>query len=515
MAGPHRRPVPASPPAAMDTDTPTPPVRRLRDLPAAPGLPLVGNLFQMRPERMHQVLEAWAAQLGSPFTFRVLGRRMVVWTDVELMHAVLRERPHRFRRYSAIENVLSELGTNGVFSAEGAAWLPQRRLIVQALAAPHFRAFFPTLQAITARLRRRWQAAAGRGEAIEMTQDLMRYTVDVTSALAFGEDPNTLEQAGGVIQDHLALIFPMIHARVNAPFPWWRTLRLPRDRRLDRAMAVVHGHVRALMQRARQRLQDDPPEAPRHLLEAMLMMRDTPGSGIGDDEVASNVLTLLLAGEDTTANSLAWTMPFLAADPALQLRLQDEADAAFGAAAVCPDFETLRQLDRFEALATEAGRLRPVVPIIGYQPLEDAQVGGVELPAGTFMFFLHRLATLDARHYADPQRYDPDRWLRDRALQPGAHEPRAYLQFGAGPRVCPGRHLAGVEMRLVLSMLMRNFSLRLDIDPARIQEVLAFTMMPRRMPVRLALRVPPQAATLREPLMAADPVARAPAAPAR
>jgi cytochrome P450 len=499
-------------PLPMEHATPATPLRRLHELPAAPGLPLVGNLFQMRPARMHQVLEGWAERLGSPFTFRVLGRRMVVWTDVELMHAVLRERPHRFRRYGPIEAVLTELGANGVFSAEGDAWLPQRRLIVQALAAPHFRGFFPALQGITERLRRRWLRAAEQGAVVEMTQDLMRYTVDVTSALAFGEDPRTLEQDGGVIQDHLALIFPAIHARVNAVFPWWRHVRLPRDRRLERAVAVVHGHVRALMQRARQRLRDDPSDSPRHLLEAMLMMRDAPGSGIGDDEVAANVLTLLLAGEDTTANSLAWTLPFLAADPALQDRLHAQAGAAFAGAQVCPDFETLRQLDLFEALATEAGRQRPVVPIIGYQPLEQAQLGGVELPAGTFMFFLHRPATRSERYFADAGRYDPDRWLRERSQQAGAHEPRAYLQFGAGPRVCPGRHLAGVEMRLVLSMLMRNFRVSLAMDPGDIEEVLAFTLMPRRMPVRLVPRpdLPPAAPVSAAP----DPALRAPAAPA-
>ncbi len=472
----------------MDPATLTATPRRIEDLPSPWSLPLLGNLHQVRPLRMHQVLEQWAAQLGSPYSFRILNKRMTVWTDVEVMHSVLRDRPQRFRRHRPIESVLTELGGNGLFSAEGAAWLPQRRMVMQALATPHFRGFYPTLRAITERLRQRWQRAAERGETIQMTHDLTRYTVDVTSALAFGEDPNTLEQQGDVIQNHLAVIFPMIMARINAPFPWWRHVRLPRDRRLDRAMVVVHRYVRDTMQRARQRMQDDPSDTPRHLLEAMLKMRDAPGSGVTDDDVAANVLTLLLAGEDTTANSLAWTLPYLAADPALQDRLHDEAQAAFGAERTCPTYETVRQLDLFEALATEAGRLRPVAPVMGYEPLEDVRVGDVQVPAGTFMFFLTRPPTLDPGHFADPHRYDPDRWLRERSAQAGAHEPRAYLQFGAGPRVCPGRYLAGVEMRLVLSMLMRNFSLRLAVDPARIREVLAFTLMPSAMPVRLEPR---------------------------
>ncbi|HET7868181.1 MAG TPA: cytochrome P450 [Burkholderiaceae bacterium] len=470
----------------MDATPLTATPRRIEDLPSPWSLPLLGNLHQVRPLRMHQVLEQWAGQLGSPYSFRILNKRMTVWTDVEVMHSVLRDRPQRFRRHKPIESVLTELGGNGLFSAEGTAWQPQRRMIMQALATPHFRGFYPTLHAITERLRQRWQRAAERGETIQMTHDLTRYTVDVTSALAFGEDPNTLEQQGDVIQNHLAVIFPMIMSRINAPFPWWRHLRLPRDRRLDRAMVVVHRYVRDTMQRARQRMRDDPSDTPRNLLEAMLRMRDAPGSGVTDDDVAANVLTLLLAGEDTTANSLAWTLPYLAADPALQDRLH--AQAAFGAERVCPTYEAVRQLDLFEALATEAGRLRPVAPVMGYEPLEDVRVGDVHVPAGTYMFFLTRPPTLDPAHFAEASRYDPERWLRERNAQAGAHEPRAYLQFGAGPRVCPGRYLAGVEMRLVLSMLMRNFRLRLAVDPAQIREVLAFTLMPSTMPVKLEPR---------------------------
>ncbi len=121
-------------------------------------------------------------------------------------------------------------------------------------------------------------------------------------------------------------------------------------------------------------------------------------------------------------------------------------------------------------------------------PLEDVELDGVELAAGTKVVFLKRPDMLEDRHFANAKAYDPDRWLRGRAADAGAHEPRAYLQFGAGARVCPGRHLAGVEIRLVLSMLMRNFRVTLAVDPVTIREVMAFTMTPDRMPVRLTAR---------------------------
>ncbi|SAL21564.1 cytochrome P450-like protein [Caballeronia peredens] len=485
-------------------------LREVDDLPSPRGLPLLGNLHQLPPATHHLTLERWAAELGTPYVFHFGTTPVTVWNDIELSHTVLRERPQRYRRYAPIERILKEFGCNGLFSIEGEAWEPQRRLVMQALSIPHIKAFYPTLAAITERLRRRWEAAARAGDVVDMIDDLKRFTVDVTSTLAFGEDPNTLENERVLIQEQLAMLLPMLMARVNAPVAYWHYVKFPRDRKFDDAMVAVHRHIRELMTRARARMRENAaaqaceallaetsPE-PSNLLEAMLALRDEPGSGITDDDVSANVLTMLVAGEETTATSIAWALRFLGADEALQTRVAAHARHVLGDAAVCPNYGAMRELDLCEALCTEASRLHPVAPYLSLEPLEEVRLQGVRLPAGTKMFLLNRPAMLDPQNFADPGRYDPDRWLHDhRQIQDaasgcpahrGAHEPRAYLQFGAGPRVCPGRHLAAVEMRLVLSMLMANFTAQLAVDPAQIREICAFTAVPSAMPMRLALR---------------------------
>jgi cytochrome P450 len=376
------------------------------------------------------------------------------------------------------------MNANGVFSVEGAAWRPQRRLVMQALASRNLSVFFPVLKEITERLRKKWEHSANAGQVVDMAQDLVRFTVDATTALAFGEDPNTIEESGNVIQEHLAEIFPMIMKRINAPLPLWRYFKLPSDRKFERALHAVHRHVESLIERTRKRMRDQPSDNPRNLLEGMLDAANQADSGITDEVIVANVMTLLLAGEDTTAHSLSWAMYFISQDKSLQSRLHLTSTEAFGSSRVCPAFEDVKKLDLFEFVAQETSRFKPVVPLIFLEPIKDVVLGNVSLPSGTPLFFILRPSMLDGKHFGRPHEFLPERWSTGH-LEVQPHDPKAYAQFGAGPRVCPGRYLAAVEMRLVLSMLSRNFSMELATGPDSIKEIAAFTMMPNTMPVRL------------------------------
>lgn len=459
-------------------------VRTLSDLPSPRGLPLLGNALQLDLPRLHLDLEKWAAEFGSVFTIGLGPKRIFVCSDADLLQTALRERPDHYRRFSPIESVLAEMKANGLFSIEGEGWRPQRRLVMQALASKHLSSFFPILRDITERLRKRWEHSATTGQVVDMARDLIRFTVDATTALAFGEDPNTIEESGNVIQEHLAEIFPMIMKRINAPVPLWRYFKLPSDRKFERSLRAVHDHVKLLIERSRTRMRGQPSDTPRNLLEAMLAAADLPDSGISDEVIEANVMTLLLAGEDTTAHSLSWAMYFISQDKDLQSRLHLASTDAFGSSRLCPTFEDVKKLDLFEFVAQETSRFKPVVPIIYLEAVMDVVLGDVSLPLGTPLFFMLRPSMLDSRRFGRPDEFLPERWSSGH-LKVQPHDSKAYAQFGAGPRVCPGRYLAGVEMRLVLSMLSRNFSMELATSPGSIKEIAAFTMMPNTMPVRL------------------------------
>jgi cytochrome P450 len=460
-----------------------PSARRLEDLRSPPGLPLFGNFHQLlRFTELHRRLEGWEAELGNAFTIRMLLKQILVTSDPELAYIALHERPDVFRRLSTVESVADELDLNGLFSVEGEAWRRQRKLIVHALGPNQLLEFFPTLRKITERLRLRWKRIAENGGVTDVVEDLTRYTVDVTTSLSFGQDVNTLEHEEDAVQRHLALIFPKLTSRIFVP-PYWHYVKLPSDLRLDRSLTKVRLHVQQLIDSARTDLQAQN-NVPKNLLQVMLNAAAEPKSGITDRDVSANVLTLLLAGEDTTAHALAWTLFFLSQRPDLRALLQAEANKVLGDDTVAPDYETAAKSVLFDGAAFEALRFKPVTPVIGLEANQDFVLGDIFLPMGTQVFLCSRPSMMDERYFPNAKEFEPSRWSR------GAEETasrKAFTQFGGGPRVCPGRSLAIQEIRMVLSMLCRNFSFEFAGDPNNVREIFSFTMKPSSVPLHLSV----------------------------
>jgi cytochrome P450 len=476
--------------AAMSTLAERP--RRITDLPGPRGWPLVGNLLQIDRQRLHQHLEQWAEQYGEIYRIRLATRNFVIVSNPEAVAAALRDRPDGFDRTPRLEKIAAEFGFGGVFSSNGAAWKRQRPMVLAGLDPSHIRAFFPTLVQVTARLARRWQRNAGAATPIDLQADLMRYTVDVTAGLALGTDINSLESSGPVIQQHLDHILPALARRLYAPFPYWRYLKLPGDRSIDRHVAALRVAVTGFIADARRRLEAEPArrEQPPTLIESMVATRDRDGA-LTDQDVAGNVLTMLLAGEDTTANTLAWMIWLLHRHPDALRRATDEVRAALGADAVPQRLEQLADLPFVEACAHETMRLKPVGPFIVLQSLRDTELAGVAIPAGTLLMCLLRPAAVDPARFADPQQFAPARWLGGAGPgQAGASAKRVAMPFGAGPRICPGRYLALIEIKMAIAMLLAGFEIE-DVrtpDGEPVREIMAFTMSPSDLTMRLRPR---------------------------
>jgi cytochrome P450 len=450
----------------------------IRDLPGPRGLPILGNALQIDPSRLHLI------------RCRIGGRELLVIKNPEAIASVLRDRPDGFERTSRMNQIAKEMGFDGLFSVNGEQWRRQRPMVMAGLDPAHIKTYFPALVRVTQRFAGRWQRAAAARESIDLQADLMRYTVDVTAGLAFGVDINTLESDREVIQAHLDKVFPAVHRRLLAPFSYWRWLKLPADWALAGHLGELRRAVAGFIAMARSRMEADPSlrARPANLIEAMIAARDIEGSGLHDADVAGNVLTMLLAGEDTTANTLAWMIYLLGRHPEAMLRARDEVRGVIGAQALPTQYEQLSQLAFVEACAHETMRMKPVAPILVTQAARDSVVAGIRIPAGQLVMLLMRPAATDERHFPDAQAFDPARWLSDAAPGRAASSAkRVAMPFGAGPRLCPGRYLAMLEMKMVIAMLLGGFDIESvgTADGGEPREHLAFTMAPTGLRMRL------------------------------
>ena len=465
--------------------------RRYDDVPGPRGVPFFGNALQFDKTRVHEQFAAWVREYGPYVRVRIGPRHLLLVGDHEVIASVLRDRPERFRRPTNHGRIAQEMGFDeGLFFANGDVWKRQRRMVMAAMDPGHVKAFFPSLKTVVQRLEGRWNRAADAGAVIDLQADLMRYTVDAIAGLAFGAEVNTLESDDDVIQRHLNHIFPALARRSLAALPYWHWVRLPADRRLDRSVREVKAAIDGFIADARQRLRDDPAlrERPRNLLEAMIVAADAEGSEVDDRDIAGNVFVALVAGEDTTANTLAWLFDFLHRHPEALRRAREEVQRVAPDAAAFT-LEQMADLPYVQACIDETMRLKPVAPLLPSQANVDTTVGEVAVPAHTFVVGVMRTDPLQERFFPRPTSFEPERWLAAAADAPKARSAtRVSMPFGAGPRLCPGRYLALLEMKMAIAMLLGGFAIERvgtrDGKPAR--ERFAFAMGPVGLEMTLA-----------------------------
>jgi cytochrome P450 len=467
--------------------------RTIAQLPGPKGLPILGSAHKLvPPSRSHLTFERWGREYGPIFRVDVGPRSVIGVNDEETINAILRERPGGFRRWSDVQQVIKEINEAvpemrntppAVFAAEGEEWKRQRRLIVTALNKDHLHRYFGVVRTATARLQRRLRAEASAAESVAISGALTAFTVDVTSALAFGHDLNTLEHGDGKLQRDIQRVLTMSGRRLTAAVPYWRWFKLPADRALDRSMVAVYKAIEGFIEKAQARMAARPElfDHPENLIEGLLAAQQADNS-FTDQEIAGNLITILFAGEDTTAHTLGWTIWLIGSRSDIQARLSKEAKEAFGEEVSPTEYEATERLPYAEAVLRESMRLKSVAPAIAVEPLEERMICDTRVPAGTRLLLLTRQATRAAAGRSED--FYPERWLEE---GDAARAPKS-LSFGAGPRFCPGRNLAYLEAKSVLAMLARNFEIELDESGGEVTEELGFVMVPRGLRVRLRAR---------------------------
>ncbi len=458
-----------------------------KDLKGPTTIPLIGNLHQIKFNDLHIQIEKWTEEYGPIFRIKLGPVKITIMTDPEMIQAVLRKRPEGFRRIQKIDDVFSGIGMKGVFNAEGEEWYKHRALIAKGLDLKHQQAYFPSILNSTKRLLNKWKGVSEGSEPYNIQHDFLRFTVDVTTTLAFGRDLNTLEQQGEIIQDHLEKIFPMLFKRISSPIPLWKYYKTKTDREFDHSLSEIENFIAEVIADGRQRIANDPvlETVPTNILEA-LIVASKQDEVITDREIKGNLLTVLVAGVDTSTYTLAWIIYHLCKYPALQDKIREEANLILGKEEHITVYEQLSSLPYTDALTYESMRLKTVSPMLLHEANEDVFIKDYEVKKGEIVLIESRYACKHMDHFVNPLEFDIERWINKAPNRSEkGHDLQAYIPFGSGPRFCPGRNLAQLELRMVLSMLVKNFKIEMITKEEDVKELRTFTVMPSLFYVKL------------------------------
>jgi unspecific monooxygenase len=444
-------------------------------VPAAPdqGLSLPAFLRAIRTN----TLTMWttAAYEQDVVIRRFFGRSSVLVNAPEAIRRVLVDNPGNYRRSPASIRILRPITGNGLLLSEGEAWRHQRRIIAPALAPRVMpmlaRHIVETAQSQIASIEERM--ARGPVDLLALMQGL---TLEIAGRSMF-----SLEM--GAFGPQLRQGLTEFAQRFGRPFLF--DMLLPpsvptvRDLRRRRFQARWMRLIETIMH---DRMREAQPETPRDLFDLLRAARDPEtGEAFSASQLRDQLATLLLAGHETTAVTLFWSLTLLAQDPQEQTRLAEEVRGL----AIEPDaaMAILPQLVRTRAVVSEALRLYPPAATIAREAIGPDRLGDLDLPKRSLVMIAPWVLHRHRKFWRDPDAFDPSRFMPDAPTVPRF----AYLPFGAGPRICVGAQFALTEAVLVLAMLLQRFEFALH-DARPILPVAIVTTQPDH-PAQFRLRV--------------------------
>ena len=399
-------------------------------LPPGPALPAPLQTLRLMV-RPVPLMERCRRELGDTFTLRAvpLGE-MVFISDPPSIKALFAA--DRVNTIAQGRNLVLAplLGESSLLVQEGDEHLSRRRLMLPPFHGERMRAYEAVMEAATEREIDSWPLAT----PFRLHASMQAITLEVIMRAVFGVSEQRREDLRLALLGVLAAVGSP--ATIGVTIRWVR--ELPRFRRVRAQIARADS---LLAEGIAERRADPEVGSREDILSMLIAARDEDGNGMGDVELRDQLMTLLLAGHETTATALAWAFELLFRRPDALARAREEAEAGDGTAYV-------------DAVIEEALRLRPVVPFVGRELRQTMVLGGNELPPGTAVFPSIYLAHTNPAAFPDPYAFRPERFLED------PPETYSWIPFGGGTRRCIGAAFAQFEMRVVLRAILRRAVLR-------------------------------------------------------
>jgi cytochrome P450 len=393
----------------------------------------------------------------------------------QVKHILVDNNHNYTKEHPALVNLRVVLG-RGLLTSDGDFWLRQRRLAQPAFHRRRLEEFSVTMNASTQRMLEHWQARAAGGEIVNVDAEMMRLTLEITGRTLFGIDLTgtaaTVGDAFNDVNEILSDINTKPFGGLLLKFPW-----LPRMRRLYDGIRQLDGVVAAIIAERRREESVDRGD----LLAMLMLARDEEtGEGMTDSQLRDEVMTILLAGHETTAVALSWAFYLLSNHPEVRRQLRAELSTVL--AGRTPTVDDLPRLTYTRMVLDETLRLFPPAYSLARAAADGDVVGDFDVEPGGVITLSSYVTHRHPEFWDDPERFDPERFTPEAVKE---RHRFAYFPFGGGPRLCIGNNFAMMEMQLVLAAIVQRFDLDLVSDHEVGLEPL-ITLRPRHgVPMRL------------------------------
>jgi cytochrome P450 len=404
-------------------------------------------VFEPRGDTITFLTEC-ARKYGDIVFLRFLGVPVCYVNRPEYIESILVTQNNNFvksKDYRAMRRVLG----SGLLTSEGEFWRRQRKLIQPAFYQERIGAYASTMVGYTERMLATWSD----GQRVDIHEAMMRLTLGIVAKTLF--DADVSHEAEDVDAALTVLMGKFLRqAGMALLLPEW--VPLPTSHLLKRSVGrldkVIYGIIE--QRRASGQMSGD-------LLSVFLQAHDDQGIGMTDRQLHDEIMTLFLAGHETTANVLSWTWYLLGQNPGAEAKLHEELQRVLGGRVPTP--ADLPRLPYTDMVLRESMRLYPPVWVIGRRALAPFQLGGYDIPADTNMLISQLIMHRDPRYFPEPERFDPERW--NPSDPRSASVPRfAYFPFGGGPRVCIGAGFAMMEAVLLLATIAQQFQIQVAAE---------------------------------------------------
>lgn len=399
---------------------------------------------------------------GPVFKLSFGPKTFVIVSDPALAKQVLLTNAHKYSK-GILSEILDFVMGKGLIPADGEIWRTRRRAIVPSLHRKYIASMINMFGDSTLNGARTLEKAALEGRPVEMENWFSRHTLDIIGKAVFDFDFNSLTHDDPVIEA-VYTVLREAEYRSTYPLPYWNVPLLrwavPRQRRCTAALATVNSTLDSLISKCKQLVAEEDQEFGEEFVgkqdPSILHFLLASGDEISSKQLRDDLMTMLIAGHETTAAVLTWTLHCCSTRPDVVQRMQQEVDSVIGDR--CPTLEDIRALRFTTRVINESMRLYPQPPVLIRRALEEDTLGGFPLKKGADMFIsvwnIHRSPKLWER----PDEFDPDRWGLNGAVPTEVTHDFAYLPFGGGKRKCIGDQFALFEAVVSLAMLTRRFT---------------------------------------------------------